>query len=146
MVKRWAALVVPTRWVPKSWAESDDVTVGRVPVPVSVMWTAVLEALVVMSIRTSGCDPVLVGLNDTSIVHFDPASSDWFVHPSLAVAYWAASVPASTALWIVSMSVPVFVRVTRWEELVVPTRWLPKSCELIDAEIVPRIPVPETVT
>ena len=146
MVKRWAALVVPTRWVPKSWAESDDVTVGRVPVPVSVMWTTLLAASLVRSSRASGCDPVLVGLNATSIVHVDPARSCWAVHPSLAIVYWVSSVPASTAPEIERMSVPVFVTVTRWAALVVPTRWLPKSCEFIDDVMAPRIPVPETET
>src|SRR5215472_8964782 len=91
-----------------------------VPVPVRLMVTGLpteLSVMVTDPVRV----PVVVGVNVTLMVQ---VACDHRLDGQLLV---SAKSPLAAILLIVSGSLPVFVTVTVWGELVVPTCWLPKD-------------------
>jgi hypothetical protein len=122
----WAELAVPTFWFPKLRLGCEKLTMGPKPVPVSETLCGLPLALSVTvsdALTVTGDE----GVNVTLIVQPVPAAR---VVPQLFVCEKLLTVVA--ILEMVSMPVPVLLRVTCWEELAVPTFWFPKlrlGCE-----------------
>lgn len=115
----WAALVVPTSWLPKLRLVAERLTAGATPVPLKLItWglPAASSVTLIWPVRV----PVEVGAKVTLNAQLAPAAT---VEPQVFV---SEKSPLMATLEIVSVDVPVFVRDKVWAALVVPTSWLPK--------------------
>jgi hypothetical protein len=116
----WLGLAVLTNWVAKIRLVGTSVAFGPEVTPVPLNATdcglaAALSVIVTDALR----GPIWVGLKITEIVQCAPGNK---LEPQLFV--WLKSlglVPATTMLLTASVIPPVFVRVTVWEGLMVPT-------------------------
>ncbi len=116
-----AALLVPDIWAEKVSEEEDKLTASPVPVPlkftVCVLPSIPLLLSVMVSVPVSG--PLAVGEKVTLIVREPLAATlppQLSVSPKLAL----GAMPV-----MVSAALPVLLRVTGCDPLVVPTLWLP---------------------
>ena len=147
-VTSWAALVVPTSWLPNVRLPGLSVTPGAVPVPLSAAVCGLPPALSEM-LRAAVLEPAAVGVKVTEMVQLAPAArvlglvGQVFVWPKSA-----ALVPVSPIELIVSGAVPELVKVTFCAALEVPTACWPKPRlvgESVTAGAV-ATPVPASVT
>ena len=139
-----AVLVVLTSWVAKVRLLVDRVALGpeKNPVPLKAMdcgLPAVLSVMVTEAVR----GPLSVGANVTVMVHL-PLDGRLELH----VLIWLKSlafVPVTAKLLMVNVRVPVFVSVTVWGALKVPTAWLAKVRLVFESESVVACSRTETV-
>src|SRR5581483_8587129 len=117
--KLWAALVVPTRTVPKSSEPFEKETSGATPVP-DKFTVCGLPAALSISVRPPEFVPVLVGVKVTLIVQVAPTASEF---PQLLV---CAKAPVAVMLVIVRGAVPLLPKVRICGALVVLSIWLGK--------------------
>jgi hypothetical protein len=85
-------------------------------------------------------EPVVVGVKCPWIRQFAPAAR--LVPQLLANPNEEAPVPVTAMLVMASVALPVLVKVTLCEALVVPTSWLPNDKLVADSETVVLTPVP----
>jgi hypothetical protein len=111
------ALVVPKGWLEKVRLVTDKLTIGAGrPSPASTIVCGLSEALSVM-VTEPYRFPGAVGAKVTVIVHAIPTAT---LAPQVLV--WAKS-PLTATLVMFKVPLPVFVRVTVWGALVLPTAW-----------------------
>ena len=118
-----APLVVPTVWLPKLTLVGLSVTAGAetTPVPLSVTVCGLPVALSVM-LTLALRAPDAAGVKVTLMAQFAPAASVLGLSGQAeVVAKSAAFVPPDAMLVMVSGAVPLFVSVTVFAALVVPT-------------------------
>jgi hypothetical protein len=109
------ALVVPKGWLEKVRLMTDKLTTGAGrPSPASTIVCGLSEALSVM-VTEPYRFPGEVGAKATVIVHVNPTAT---LAPQVLV--WAKS-PLAAMVVMFKAALPVFVRVTVWGALVLPT-------------------------
>jgi hypothetical protein len=145
----WAALVVPTFCAVENVIPPVKLATGWVPVPEMASDCGVPLALsetLTLALRV----PVAVGLNVTLIVQLPFADSEELVVqvPPLAIAKSEAFVPVMENPLSVSVPPPLFVTVTAWAALVVPTSWPEKVKPPVGVKLAvgAAAPVPERLT
>jgi hypothetical protein len=139
-----AVLVVPTTWVAKVRLSVDRVALGpeKNPVPfkaISCGLPAVLSMMVTEAVR----GPLSVGAKVTVMVHLPP---DGRLESHVLI--WLKSlafVPVTATLLMVNVRAPVFVSVTVWGALIVPTAWGAKVRLVFESESVVACSRTETV-
>jgi hypothetical protein len=114
-----AGLVVPRSWVAKVRLVGDKVAFGpdTIPVPLKAI-SCGLPAVLSMTVTEAVRGPLSVGAKVTVMVHIPPGG-----RPDPHVLCWLKSlafVPV-TSMLLVNVRVPVFVSVTVWAALMVPT-------------------------
>ena len=117
-VTDFVALVVPRFWPPKLSDPTERLTAGPLPVPVKATVCGLpgrLSAMLTAAARAPGT----VGENFTRIVQLAFCAR---LLPHVLVSEKSAGfAPVILMLVMVKLALPVFVKVTVWEELVVPT-------------------------
>jgi hypothetical protein len=111
--------VVATIWLEKPRLVALRLTAGVVPDPDSATdWglAGALSLIVSEPVR----DPEALGVKVTETAQFAPGLSE----PAQVLV--SLKSPLAAMLLIVIVPLPVFVRVTVWAALLVPTAWLPK--------------------
>ena len=93
---------------------------GEVAVPVRMMACGLLAALSITEIVAVRV-PVAVGRKSTCKVHDDPVATNVPTHWSLLSAKSSGSFPPCRSPLMKRAALPVFVRVTVWAGLIVPT-------------------------
>jgi hypothetical protein len=127
-------------------AAGESVT-SAMPVPLRLTVCGLLLALSVM-VTAPLSAPVAVGVNVTEITHFFPGKTEL---PQVLI---SAKGALATMLLIVSVAVPVLVRLTFFAAVVLPTATLPKLRDVgesvtvcaMAAAVSNRIPTPVRVT
>ena len=124
--------MVPTGTFPKFTAVADS-AVGFTPVPLrATVWVPPTVAVLLMVSVPADCTPRTVGLRLRMTLQWAPFASvvvDRHVDDE-AMEYGAPAV-TETELRLMEL-VPVFVKVTVWGELVVPTTTLPKATDVAE--------------
>jgi hypothetical protein len=113
-----AELVVPRFWLPKARVLADRLAVGFVPVPVRLTGCglpAALSEIITVAVRL----PTPAGVKVTLIEHSAPAATEV---PQVFVSGKSPGLaPDTVMLVMLKAALPLFVRVTVWAEVLVPT-------------------------
>src|SRR5947207_5198574 len=125
----WAALVVPTSWLPKERPAAEKL--APVPLPVSATLCGLLLALSA-KVRLAVRVPAVAGVKATSTLQVPPGATAAAEQLSALLAKSPALAPASVTLVTLSVLLPMLVTATVWVGLATPTYWPPKSTTLND--------------
>jgi hypothetical protein len=128
-VTAWAAVGVPTNWVPKATDVLPRLTLGIPPVPLSTMMCGVPMVLSVMWIVAVRL-PSALGVNVTLIVHIPPAATE--VPQVLVSEKSPGFAPIKAMLPMVTGIVPVLESVIVCTTLLVFSFWLAKVSDVED--------------
>ena len=143
-VTAWAALVMPTFWLPNDGTGDGERLGSNVPVPETpAVWGLLLALSVTVNVALR--EPVAVGVKVTLMVQVPLAAKVEGLRGQLLVCPKSPGLfPVKPMLVMVSAAPLGFESVTALAVLVMPTLWLPKSGTGEGERLGEAIPVPDT--